>query len=302
MGTDDAPVPEYAADYSPAPDDAPDASHLTPEEKRGPRTVHVALGLLAFLLIVAVATNPASVLPRDSTLHGEHHLDVDSGLELSVPVGWRVVSDAELGSLQIVPVGTGHALETRILHRAIYAVPVYEAGLQLSGRFDTGAVADVLPDGGEIRWNEARMIYAVSDLRGIGEDVRFSLSGGRNLRFEPNSDFDRPGSDGAAWRGMSAPVAGLQSGAAFDFEGSLQISGARRFALLASGRETTADIVSDWPHPGFDGQYLPDSREIGAEGFSASWRVPYLARGVPAGSELEYVDLGTIAHALVDRR
>lgn len=27
-----------------------------------------------------------------------------------------------------------------------------------------------------------------------------------------------------------------------------------------------------------------------------------LARGVPAGSELEYVDLGTIAHALVDRR
>ncbi|SEK40086.1 DNA replication and repair protein RecR [Roseateles sp. YR242] len=27
-----------------------------------------------------------------------------------------------------------------------------------------------------------------------------------------------------------------------------------------------------------------------------------LARGVPVGSELEYVDLGTIAHALVDRR
>ncbi|MBB3637202.1 MULTISPECIES: recombination mediator RecR [Variovorax] len=31
-------------------------------------------------------------------------------------------------------------------------------------------------------------------------------------------------------------------------------------------------------------------------------RVTRLARGVPAGSELEYVDLGTIAHALVDRR
>ena len=27
-----------------------------------------------------------------------------------------------------------------------------------------------------------------------------------------------------------------------------------------------------------------------------------LARGVPVGSELEYVDLGTIAHALSDRR
>ena len=31
-------------------------------------------------------------------------------------------------------------------------------------------------------------------------------------------------------------------------------------------------------------------------------RVTRLARGVPIGSELEYVDLGTIAHALSDRR
>ena len=31
-------------------------------------------------------------------------------------------------------------------------------------------------------------------------------------------------------------------------------------------------------------------------------QVSRLARGVPVGSELEYVDLGTIAHALVDRR
>jgi recombination protein RecR len=31
-------------------------------------------------------------------------------------------------------------------------------------------------------------------------------------------------------------------------------------------------------------------------------KVTRLARGVPAGSEIEYVDLSTIAHALVDRR
>jgi recombination protein RecR len=40
-----------------------------------------------------------------------------------------------------------------------------------------------------------------------------------------------------------------------------------------------------------------------SEGLRArSVRVTRLARGVPVGSELEYVDLGTIAHALVDRR
>jgi recombination protein RecR len=31
-------------------------------------------------------------------------------------------------------------------------------------------------------------------------------------------------------------------------------------------------------------------------------RVTRLSRGVPIGSELEYVDLGTIAHAFTDRR
>jgi recombination protein RecR len=40
-----------------------------------------------------------------------------------------------------------------------------------------------------------------------------------------------------------------------------------------------------------------------AEGLKAKGLQPTrLARGVPVGSELEYVDLGTFAHALVDRR
>jgi recombination protein RecR len=39
------------------------------------------------------------------------------------------------------------------------------------------------------------------------------------------------------------------------------------------------------------------------EGLKAkNLRLTRLARGVPVGSELEYVDLGTIAHAFVDRR
>jgi recombination protein RecR len=40
------------------------------------------------------------------------------------------------------------------------------------------------------------------------------------------------------------------------------------------------------------------SELLGARGL----QVTRLARGVPVGSELEYVDLGTIAHALADRR
>lgn len=41
---------------------------------------------------------------------------------------------------------------------------------------------------------------------------------------------------------------------------------------------------------------------IGAALKARGLAVTRLARGVPAGSELEYVDLSTIAHAMVDRR
>lgn len=60
-----------------------------------------------------------------------------------------------------------------------------------------------------------------------------------------------------------------------------------REVILATGftaeGETTAHVIS---------------QAVKARGI----QVTRLARGVPVGSELEYVDLGTIAHALVDRR
>lgn len=149
MGSDDFPAPDLgsgsgsAADSSPATDgapEAPDASHLTPEEKSGPRTIHVALALLVTLLIVAVATDPASVLPRDSTLLGQHHLDEVSGLEISVPVGWKIIDEPEFGSVQMVPVGSGRALDTRIL------AGVLEPGIAAAAIADDQGAATALAE------------------------------------------------------------------------------------------------------------------------------------------------------------
>ena len=127
-------------DYTPAPDDAPDASHLTPEEKKGPRTIHVVLAMLAALLIVAVAADPASVLPRDSTLDGAHHLDQESGLEVPVPVGWQVEDDPGFGTIQIVPTGSGPHPETQIL------AGVLEPGIAAAAIADDQGAATALAE------------------------------------------------------------------------------------------------------------------------------------------------------------
>lgn len=53
---------------------------------------------------------------------------------------------------------------------------------------------------------------------------------------------------------------------------------------------------------GFTAEGEVTAHALGEALRSRGLKVTRLARGVPAGSELEYVDLGTIAHALADRR
>ena len=40
-------------------------------------------------------------------------------------------------------------------------------------------------------------------------------------------------------------------------------------------------MKSDWPHPSFQGNVLPDEHEVTNEGFLAKWSIPNLARNFP---------------------
>ena len=68
--------------------------------------------------------------------------------------------------------------------------------------------------------------------------------------------------------------------------------------LPASSREVHEVILAT----NFTAEGEATAHVIGQALKSRGMQVTRLARGVPVGSELEYVDLGTIAHALTDRR
>ena len=69
-------------------------------------------------------------------------------------------------------------------------------------------------------------------------------------------------------------------------------------ALAPEAREVQEVILAT----NFTAEGEATAHVIGQALKSRGVQVTRLARGVPVGSELEYVDLGTIAHALVDRR
>ena len=68
--------------------------------------------------------------------------------------------------------------------------------------------------------------------------------------------------------------------------------------LPAADREVQEVILAT----NFTAEGEATAHVIGQALKSRGMQVTRLARGVPVGSELEYVDLGTIAHALTDRR
>jgi inner membrane protein len=73
-----------------------------------------------------------------------------------------------------------------------------------------------------------------------------------------------------------------KTNAQFNVTSVLRFSGAQRIAVLAYGKTTHLAVQGDWPSPGFDGGFLPVTRTVSNNGFSAEWSVPFIARGVRA--------------------
>ena len=171
--------------------------------------------------------------------------------------------------------------------RSLFKVPVFQADLKLDAAFDLAGVPAAAPLGTELDWSRAEIVVGLSDARGALADAVLT-TGGRSSTFVPAAIAESisMGSDqgqhinltlfGAKSEGLANP------NAQFNVSTALRFSGAQRIAMLAYGKTTHLSLQGDWPSPGFDGGFLPTSRSVSPNGFSADWSIPFIARGVRA--------------------
>ena len=198
-------------------------------------------------------------------------------------------------------------IDTTIRKRSLFKVPTYQGVGILQGQF--GQLAAIAPDNAlQIDWERAKIIVALSDVRGLKQDVALILPSGETRSFEPaifdtaynqvSGSVDTPervtvvskNYQSFGWMPSALPQTYLSVNAAelikmngsFDVKVSLAIGGAKRLGVTPFAQSTTVELFSDWPDPGFEGGFPPDNREINAEGFAADWTVPYLRRGIRA--------------------
>jgi len=159
-------------------------------------------------------------------------------------------------------------------HRGIYKVVVYDSKLTLSGRFEMPESSKLNIPADVFLLDEAIISVGIPDMRGISDKVMLSL-GDTVTEFGPGV----PCNDVFA-EGISARL-NLKEQTELGFSIDLNLRGSQRLSFLPLGRETMVDLTSDWPHPSFDGAFLPASPDVTDSGFKATWKVLDLNRNFP---------------------
>lgn len=112
---------------------------------------------------------------------------------------------------------------------------------------------------------------AVTDARGL-RDARVTLQD-RELKLSPGTPS--PSATEGFWTTLAESA--LKEPGPLRATAVLDLVGTESFAFAPVGASTRATLVSDWPHPSFNGRFLPAERNVGDTGFNASWQVGALA-------------------------
>jgi inner membrane protein len=171
----------------------------------------------------------------------------------------------------------------KVLSRSIYTVTVYSSTLQISGRFDRPNIAELVSDAKEVRWQDAVLAVGIADVSGLKATAALKLDGATERTFDPSLGMPGSNLQGIHARLGGAPVTAADGIKPFDFTFSLQLDGSSGMFFAPVARDTVVTMDSPWPHPSFVGSFLPTDRKVTADGFTARWQIPHLARSVPHG-------------------
>jgi inner membrane protein len=199
------------------------------------------------------------------------------------------LESAKHGMYLVFPTKASATLKiaTEERRRSLFKVPVFQADLKLDGTFDLSGVPNAAPQSAELDWSRSEIVVGVSDARGALADAMLTTEGKTSTlvpaEIAQNISISGDQSSQLKLVLFGAKVEGIaKPNAQFSVTSALRFSGAQRIAVLAYGKTTHLAVQGDWPSPGFDGGFLPVTRAVSKNGFTAEWSVPFIARGVRA--------------------
>ena len=200
----------------------------------------------------------------------------------------------------------------QILQRGIFDAVVYESNLQIASSFSKPDFKSLSIPEDMVLWNGAYMIFGITDLRGISDNPTFLVNNkpfvpepsnnvGVSVRSTVTPNITSDYEEKRTMVSSSGVVTKLNWESADSFVGDvsikLKLKGSSRLDFIPVGKTTSVELKSPWSNPSFDGEFLPASREINEQGFSASWKIlhynrPFSQQWTNTDQELSGADFG----------
>ncbi len=163
-------------------------------------------------------------------------------------------------------------LDSKTRYRGIFDVPVYDANIDLSGRFKRPDLSVWGIQSEDVQWDRAELNVEISDAHAIKNQVALDWNQ-KKLQFLPGmGKFEGKNS------GIHAQLKEQLTGDTFQFKIPLKVSGSETITVAPFGRLTKVALTGNWSNPSFQGRWLPTERDVNPKGFSAHWEIPSLGR------------------------
>ncbi|MGQ1947349.1 cell envelope integrity protein CreD [Geofilum sp. OHC36d9] len=250
----------------------------------------VVIAAMVLLLLIPLAMIKNIISERESTSH-EVENEISSqwgnaqtlaGPVLNIPTIARSVDKKgevhiERSMLHIMPTNLTYttSLSPEIRYLGIYKAAVYNSESTITGDFSL----EIKPEDshGKPDWSKAFITFGVSDNRGIRGNVDILWN---NQAITPQSGMltNDITTTGFGAEAIANPEL-LKKGIPFKIQ--LQLSGSNSFSILPLGQTSRINMESSWNDPRFNGNLLPQKRQIDESGFQAEWELTHLNRNFP---------------------
>ncbi|MBK6266462.1 cell envelope integrity protein CreD [Marivirga sp. S37H4] len=167
-------------------------------------------------------------------------------------------------------------VDGKSLHRGIFDVVVYNSDLNLKGNFTKANLTALGIDAANVNWDKLKMHVSLSDMRGIGENTKIIVNGKEKVAEPYHDDINN-------LSGLVVDLEGNEEMDAIQFSCKLALKGSKGMFFTPIGKTTTVNLKGDWNSPSFQGDFIPENRNVTESGFEGEWKVLHFNR--PFGQE-----------------
>jgi inner membrane protein len=166
-------------------------------------------------------------------------------------------------------------IKPEVRYRSLYEAVLYNITLIVNGTFKLPPISQLNIEQENIIWDKAFFSIGITDLRGIQDKI--------NIKINESTYDCTPGlkTTDIAASGVGTLIKPLSNEGVNSFSFALNLNGSEQLNFIPVAETNIIKLHSIWHSPSFNGAFLPTSREVTNNGFSANWKVLHLNRNYP---------------------